>query len=278
MEPLSNMTRDQKEQYVLELYQKGKTIREIAQLVRMSFSAIGTIIKVYKQEIERENGQLETNNNYDIKSKSKTTQAIKMFSDGKSPTDVVIELDFSPEEVRMIYRQYFETENMYDFLQAYDQIKNSRYSIPSFLRLHKIVSDLGMGEQQIINVLNLANHNQLEHLQWKVEYLANEANVLEEQKMKCTNDIAILNDRRDQYMREEYMHEAYLAQLREDISYLENQSGLPRLENRISGLPYNAEMYSKFGAYSRRSSTYIKDYIHPIPEDRSIEPVPQIQN
>ena len=56
METLSNMTRDQKEQYVLELYQKGKTIREIAQLVRMSFSAIGTIIKVYKQEIERENG------------------------------------------------------------------------------------------------------------------------------------------------------------------------------------------------------------------------------
>jgi hypothetical protein len=46
------------------------------------------------------------------------------------------------------------------------------------------------------------------------------------------------------------MHEAYLAQLREKISYLENRSGLPRLENRISGLPYNAEMYSKFGAYS----------------------------
>jgi hypothetical protein len=265
MEPLSNMTRDQKEQYVLELYQKGKTIREIAELVRMSFSAIGTIIKVYKQEIERENGQLgDRNDGYDIKSKSNTTQAIKMFSEGNSPTDAVIELDLSPEEVRMIYRQYLETKNMYDFLQAYDQIKNSRYSIPSFLRLHKIVSDLGMGEQQIINVLNLANHNQLELLQSKVDYLANEAYVLEEQKTKCTNDIAILNDRRDQYMKEEYMHEAYLAQLREDISYLENRSGLPRLENRISGLPYNAEMYSKFGAYSSRTSTHIEDYLHPI--------------
>ena len=39
-----------------------------------------------------------------------------------------------------------------------------------------------MGEHQIINVLNLANHNQLELLQSKVEYLANEANVLEEQR------------------------------------------------------------------------------------------------
>jgi hypothetical protein len=30
----------------------------------------------------------------------------------------------------------------------------------------------------------------------------------------------------------------------------------------------------KFGAYSSRTSTYIEDYIHPIPEDRSITPVP----
>jgi hypothetical protein len=195
-----------------------------------------------------------------------------MFSEGQSPTDVVIELDLSPEEVRIVYRQYLETKNMYDFLQAYDQIKNSRYSISSFLRLHRIIEDLGMGEQQIINVLNLAKHNQLELLQSKVEYLANEKHMLEEERMKCTNDIAILKDRRDQYMREEYMHEAYLAQLREEIANRENQSGLPRLENRISGLPYNAEVYSKFGAYSSRTSTYIEDYIHPIPEDRCIRP------
>ena len=39
-----------------------------------------------------------------------------------------------------------------------------------------------MGEQQIINVFNLAKHNQLEKLQWKVEYLANEINALEEER------------------------------------------------------------------------------------------------
>jgi hypothetical protein len=220
---------------------------------------------------QRENGQLEELDN--IKSKSKTTQAIKMFSEGKSPTDVVIE-DLSPEEVRMIYRQYLETKNMYDFLQVYCQIKNSRYSISSFLRLHKIIEDLGMGEQQLINVLNLANHNQLELLQSKVEYLLNDVNMLTAEKTKCTNHLAILNDRRDQYMREEYMYESYLAQLREEISYLENQSRLPRLENRISGLPYNAEMYSTSSVNSSEVSTYVEDYIHPIPEDRSITPVP----
>ncbi len=61
---------------------------------------------------------------------------------------------------------------MYDFLQIYSQMRHSnRYSISSFVRLYRIVNDLRM-EQQIINVLNLAKYNQLEHLQWKVEYLA----------------------------------------------------------------------------------------------------------
>jgi hypothetical protein len=38
MEWDSNTTREQKEQIVLELHQKGKTMVEIAQLVHMSFS------------------------------------------------------------------------------------------------------------------------------------------------------------------------------------------------------------------------------------------------
>ena len=94
--------------------------------------------------------------------------------------------------------------------------------------------------------------------------------MLTAEKTKCTNHLAILNDRGVQYMREEYMHESYLAQLREEISSLENGSRLPRLENRIS-VPYNAEMYSTSSAYSR-TSTYIEDYLYPIPEDRSIRP------
>jgi hypothetical protein len=36
----SNMTRDQKEKYVLELYQQGRTVRHIARLTHMSFSQI----------------------------------------------------------------------------------------------------------------------------------------------------------------------------------------------------------------------------------------------
>ena len=44
-----------------------------------------------------------------------------------------------------------------------------------------------MGEQEIINVLELANNHQLQHLQWKVEYLRNDIEMLEDQKTKASN-------------------------------------------------------------------------------------------
>ena len=51
----------------------------------MSFRDIGAIIKKVKLEVERERGQLEEKDDYDIESKSKNTQAIKLFSEGKTP-------------------------------------------------------------------------------------------------------------------------------------------------------------------------------------------------
>ena len=50
-----------------------------------------------------------------------------------------------------------------------------------------------MKEHDIKKVFELAKYNQLELLQWKVQYLTNEVNMLEFQKAKATNDILKLN-------------------------------------------------------------------------------------
>jgi hypothetical protein len=66
-------------------------------------------------------------------------------------------------------------------------------------------------EQEIINVLELAKHNQLQYLQWKVEYLRNDIEVLEVQKTKSTNDILRLNRIIDEF-------EGTLAQKRGEVN------------------------------------------------------------
>jgi hypothetical protein len=85
------MSREEKEQYVIRLYKEGKTIREIAKIMHMSFGRIGAITRKAKLETDGEKRTLQDDE--DIKSKSKTTQAIKLFSELNLPVEVAIALD-----------------------------------------------------------------------------------------------------------------------------------------------------------------------------------------
>ena len=159
MASLSDMSRSEKEECVIRLYKENKSTREIAKLMHMSFRNIGSITK--KVKLEANGGELEDD---DIKSKSKTTQAIKLFSELKSPVEVAIELDLSVDQVEAIYQEYWKLEGMYGLAQIYEEAK---YDLHDLLRLHRIAKDLGMEKQDIINVLEFVKHNQLRTLQWK---------------------------------------------------------------------------------------------------------------
>src|SRR5215831_6864065 len=126
-----------------------------------------------------ERGQLEEDD--DIESKSKTTQAIKLFSELKSPVEVAIELDLPADQVRARYREYWELEGMYGLAQIYEEAKHDFHDL---LRLHRIVQALGMEKHDIISAFELIKHNQLQTLQWKAGYLKSEITRLEWEKRK----------------------------------------------------------------------------------------------
>ncbi|MGB6532713.1 MAG: hypothetical protein WBF33_31830, partial [Candidatus Nitrosopolaris sp.] len=65
----------------------------------------------------------------------------------------------------------------------------AKYDVHDLLRLHKIVKNLGIQKQDIINVLELVKNNQLETLQSKAGYLRSEINTLEWEKKKSTNQL-----------------------------------------------------------------------------------------
>ena len=64
--------------------------------------------------------------------------------------------------------------------------------------------------------MELAKYNELENLQWKVEYLRNEVNVLEWEKTNCTNHILKLNRMID---------EGSLAKKRGETAYMNQETG-----------------------------------------------------
>jgi transposase len=81
------MNREEREEYVVQLYKENNSIREIARLVHMSFRDIGVIINKAKLQAERERGYAAE----DTQPKSPESQAFKLFSEGKSPIEVAID-------------------------------------------------------------------------------------------------------------------------------------------------------------------------------------------
>ena len=72
-------SRTEREEYVIDLYKKGRTIREIAQEVHMSFGSIGDIIKKVRGDDADESRQEQKDNN----NVSRDTQALKLFLESK---------------------------------------------------------------------------------------------------------------------------------------------------------------------------------------------------
>ena len=137
-------------------------------------------------EADGEKGPLEEDN--DTKSKSKTTQAIKLFSEGNSPVEVAIELDLPTDQVLAIYREFWELEGMYGLAQICEEAK---YDVHDLLRLHRIAKVRGMEKDDIISVFYLIKHDQLETLQWQAGYLRSEINALEWKKRNSMNHLLV---------------------------------------------------------------------------------------
>ncbi len=218
-----------KKQFVIQLYNENKSIREIAKLMHMSFRNIGVIIN--KVKAERERGYTT-----DEEPKSPEAKAFKMFSEGKSPVEVAILLDLAADRVRAIYQDYWELTGRYKLAQVYDE---ARYNLSNLLRLHKIVKDLGMGEKEIIKVLELAKYDELERLQGKVQYLENQIFVLEDQKTKATNHILVLNRMIDEF-------EGSLAKKRGEMVYMDQKSGWYDNTGNLDPIPYSEPEISSY--------------------------------
>lgn len=80
---------DEREQYVFELYRQGKTIRDNAKIVDMSFDSIGAIINKYTDYDNSESNEAEKEKEPVLNS----TKTSKLFSQGKSPIEVAIKLN-----------------------------------------------------------------------------------------------------------------------------------------------------------------------------------------
>src|SRR5688500_13137928 len=114
-----HLNKFEKEKRVIELHLEGKTIRGIAQEIHMGFKDIERIIKTY----EKQQAALKENPKSDSlniqKKSSKSSQAFKLFREGKKLTEVAIDLEIPAKKTVKLYCQFLRLERMYEAYEFY---------------------------------------------------------------------------------------------------------------------------------------------------------------
>jgi hypothetical protein len=227
------ITKIEKEERVIELYRHGKTIREIAKEVHMSFGDISSIIKKHTGEDKDKE-----------KTISKYTQAIKLYSQGRTPVDVVIELDLSPDEATRVYREFWKLKNLEQLDAVYEEMENE---MPSILKLVRLMKDEGLFEWDIIELLKHAR--QLSSLSLLVDLRIKKNKELENQSQKITLRFYKSQEnakKLDKYLEE---HQPELDEIEEKID--SKTKYLKHVEDTIVDL-INGEDYAKINEIIER--------------------------
>ena len=134
----NNSTNDHndRERHVLELYDQGKNTREIAKELRMSPRDIGFILK--KGQLNHGIVTIDDVNNHNNKpANEKSTQAYKLFSEGKKPVEVAIQLSLSEKEATRYYTEYWRLKRLYSLYHIYQESKGNLSYILKLCRLAK---------------------------------------------------------------------------------------------------------------------------------------------
>src|SRR5215218_3819661 len=143
----------------------------------MSFRDIGSILK-------KASGEKEENQDKEQSSLlSPSSQAYRLFSEGKAPIEVAIALDLNESETTKYYEEYLDLKQMHELRMIYKEIGGD---ILHFLKLYRLSKDVHMDAQQITNLLQIAN-NDLPSLESKYKRLIKEINLLELEKQKSKN-------------------------------------------------------------------------------------------
>jgi hypothetical protein len=147
----------EKEKLVIELHKEGKTLKEISQVVHMSFRDISKIIKAYdkKTRLQTKKGENSENNplNQKIKKQSKCSQAYALFLDGKRQVDVAIDLQLDFEKVKRYWKEFLRLNNMKKLYNIY--IENE-FHLNSLFKIYYFMLRNEIPIQDMENVLLIA--------------------------------------------------------------------------------------------------------------------------
>src|SRR5215216_117016 len=240
---MPTITRQERERRVLALYNQGKTIREIAKEVRMSFRDIGAILNKTVEDkaggIKQQDDAKEHREQEQQQYLSLSTQAYKLFSDRKTPLEVAIALNLRESEATRFYKEYWKLKQLHNLNTVYEETKGD---IEPFLRLYKLSKVKGIGIKHVVNLLTFANED-LPALEKRFKRLRNDISMLQFQKCIDKRNLYKLNNQISSTTRLLNSYRISCIREKREIRKLYNEKA--RLETIVRGFKNNNEEYLK---------------------------------
>jgi predicted transcriptional regulator len=135
---------------VLDLYNEGKTIKEIAKEAKMSFRDIGYILRGAGKQEE------------DTQMQSISSKAYKLFSEGKTVLQVAIALNLREYEATRLHTEYWNLTGLDTLNAFYKEVKGD---IWPFVNLYRSIKAAGMSVERVVKLLTIAGNDDLPSLE-----------------------------------------------------------------------------------------------------------------
>jgi hypothetical protein len=229
----------ERERKVLELYDQGKSTRNIAKELRMSLRDISIILRNSHNHgivISKDNGN-DNNNNKSLN--QKTTQAYKLFSEGKKLSDVAIELGLREKEASKLFSEFLRLKGQQEIYEIY---LDEKYYLRSLLKLHRLLKRERMAAadnnniEWFVNMVKTGTYK-IPEIQNQYAKAKDELEVIEYKRLMSKHELEKMNNQIILLRRGMYQLSAICNNKRNEIAYLQNQiqvlqSQSNELENR----------------------------------------------
>ena len=170
-----DMNLEEKKNLVAQLYQEGKTQREIAKTAHMSVRDISRIIRKLEGIPEE---------------KSIETQALDLFYQGKKPIEVAVGLNLNAQKTSKMYKDYLKLNNFHKLVLLCEGINDN---LSLFLKLYYAIIQNGIKPNEIANLVK--NSNELTKLKIAIQMKRNELYFIEEKIRQYQAQIMMNNYR-----------------------------------------------------------------------------------
>ena len=156
------------------------------------------------------------------RSNQKSTQAYKLFSEGKTPVEVAIQLNLSEKEATRFYTEYWRLKRLYNLYHIYQESKGD---LSYILKLCRIAKRQGIRVDNIewfVNMVDIGTYN-IPDLQKQYAKIKGELEFIDHRKVVSKAELDNMNNQISMLRRTMYQLSATCNDKRNEIAYLKNQ-------------------------------------------------------